>query len=156
MNICEVQSNFQMIGSRILKVCIDNSFFHMSADSTVKKSIDVKYEIVDISKEDNTFYGTIRICIKAKVTEKPTEKGNKDLSKYRLDMTVEGCFSDSSCDNEDIFKTFLKINGCAALYSIARGFALGTSAQTLLSGQIILPMVNFIKMEEITQSQKDK
>ena len=130
-------SPFQIIGNRILSVNIDNSFFNLTDDNIAEKSFDYNSEIGNIIKDEKEMLGTVRLSLAIKI------EGVQAEQQYSFDLTLEGCFSTNLDTDEDEFKSMLKINGSAALFSIARSFIIGTSSQTCLSGQIILPMVNF-------------
>ena len=136
-------SHFQMLGNRILNVKIENSYFDLSSENIIHKSFDYNSIVGSITKSENSQeqLGTVELTVKVEI------KGNSPADipeqKYIFELTLEGCFSTPSSTSEDMFKDMLRVNGSAALFSIARSFIIGTSAQTCLSGQIILPMVNF-------------
>lgn len=84
------------------------------------------------------------------------ENKNNSEDNYTFKMTIEGCFSVEKSFPVEQFKEMLRINGSAALYSIARGFIMGVSAQTMFSGQIVLPLLNFTDMpNQSTESQAE-
>lgn len=153
MNIEKIASTFQLVGSRILKVSIDNSFFEIANNTHAKKTIDVKYEILHISRDEESLYGVMKLFIKSKIATKTNDENVSGPQKYKFDLVMEGCFTDSLEVDDAQFESYLRVNGSAALYSIARGFVLGTSAQTLLSGQVMLPMANFVQMEELKKDE---
>ena len=153
MNIEKIASTFQLVGSRILKVSIDNSFFEITNSIPAKKTIDVNYEILSISREEESIYGVMKLYIKSKISTKSKDENEVGPRKYKFDLVIEGCFTDTLEIDDKKFESYLRINGSAALYSIARGFILGTSAQTLLSGQVMLPMANFVQMEELKKDE---
>ena len=129
-------SAFEYIGSRITNFRIKNDFIDLIDSDKVKKSIDVSHEILSIEKfnEGKAFSGVINVNIK--VSEKI------DKHKYNITMSIEGCFTAPVEIGEGVFKKRLQINGITSLYSIARGFIQSTTSQTLMSGNILLPMFN--------------
>lgn len=129
-------SAFQYLGSRITDVKIKNDFIELGNSNNIKKSIDVSHEIISIEEINNgeSLSGVIKVNIK--VIEKI------DNHKYNVTMSIEGCFAAPVEIGEDTFKKMLQINGITSLYSIARGFIQSTTSQTLISGNILLPMFN--------------
>ncbi len=132
-------SPFQMLGNRIISINVDNSLFNLDEENIAQKTFDYSTEIGEILRDEkeNELLGTVRLSVFIDV------EGTQEEQKYSFDLTLEGCFSTTIDTSEEEFKTMLKINGSAALFSIARSFVISTSAQTCLSGQLILPMINF-------------
>lgn len=145
-------SAFEYIGSRVTNLRIKNDFIDLAESNNIKKSIDVSHEILSIEKIDNdqTLLGLINVNIK--VTAK------KAKQKYNVAVSIEGCFTAPVEIGEDVFKKMLQINGITSLYSIARGFIQSTTSQTLMSGNILLPMFNVAEyskdLNEKTEEQK--
>ena len=71
-------------------------------------------------------------------------------------MAIEGCFNAPSEMGEETFKNMLEVNGITSLYSIARGFVQSTSSQTLLTGSVLLPMINVVAYSrDLNDDHKD-
>lgn len=131
-------SHFQILGSTIKSVKIKNDFLVMSNSKNMKKKIDLSHLLGNIEtlEDGEVLSGTIILNIKVSISE------NK--KKYSLDMAIEGCFNAPSQMGEETFKNMLEVNGISSLYSIARGFVQSTSSQTMLTGSVLLPMINVV------------
>ena len=143
-------SAFQYLGSRITDVRIKNDFIELGNSNNIKKSIDVSHEIISIEEINNgeSLSGVIKVNIK--VIEKI------DNHKYNVTMSIEGCFAAPVEIGEDTFKKMLQINGITSLYSIARGFIQSTTSQTLMSGNILLPMFNVAEYSKDLNEKNDE
>ena len=122
-------SAFQYIGSRITSLKIKNDFVDLFDSNEVKKSIDVSHEILSIEK---------------------------DKQKYNISMSIEGCFTAPDEIGEELFKKMLQINGITSLYSIARGFIQSTTSQTLMTGNVLLPMFNVAQYSRDLNEQNEE
>lgn len=86
----------------------------------------------------------LKLDIKAKVQS----------GKFSINAVFRGCFDAPEELPEDQFAEMLKLNGCAALYSIARGAISVFSTQMFSNGNIVLPLVNFIRFREIEKQNE--
>lgn len=129
-------SAFQYVGSRITNLRIKNDFIDLIESNDVKKSIDVSHEILSIKKinDGKVFLGIINVNIKV--------NAKKEKKKYNVSMSIEGAFTAPVEIGEELFENMLQINGITSLYSVARGFIQSTTSQTLMSGNVLLPMFN--------------
>lgn len=129
------KSEFQFLGSSVKELEIKNDFVVFPENS--KKSFDVVYQRCDITRTDKNKLGSIRLDIKVMLEE------NRQICD--LHLLIEGCFRVSLDMADDEFEALLKINGCAALYSVARAYIISISSNTFMKGAIILPMMNFVE-----------
>jgi len=129
-------SDFQIIGSSIKSLKIENDFIGLSNDSNIERTLDVSHSVASIETINNgeSFLGTILLNIKT--------SASLDKKKYTVDLLIEGCFNAPAKVGENSFNGMLQVNGVTSLYSIARGFIQSTTSQTLVSGSILLPMFN--------------
>ena len=129
-------SAFQYAGSRLTNLRIKNDFIDLIESNNVKKSIDVSHEILSINKinDGKVFLGVINVNIKV--------NAKKEKKKYNVSMSIEGAFTAPVEIGEELFENMLQINGITSLYSVARGFIQSTTSQTLMSGNVLLPMFN--------------
>ena len=129
-------SAFQYAGSRITNLRIKNDFIDLIESNTIKKSLDVSHEILTINKinDGKVFLGVINVNIKV--------NAKKEKKKYNVSMSIEGAFTAPVEIGEELFENMLQINGITSLYSVARGFIQSTTSQTLMSGNVLLPMFN--------------
>ena len=143
-------SAFQYIGSRITSLKIKNDFVDLFDSNEVKKSIDVSHEILSIEKvnEGKSLLGIINLNIKVNT--------KKDKQKYNISMSIEGCFTAPDEIGEELFKKMLQINGITSLYSIARGFIQSTTSQTLMMGNVLLPMFNVAQYSRDLNEQNEE
>lgn len=150
MNIKNVESQFQLLSSMIVHLDVNNNFLIYDERKPGKKEIDVAYKIchTNIIESKNNRVGILDLIVSA--------SSEIDEQKYALKVVIRGFFEAPSEMEEDTFISMLKINGCTALYSIARGTISCISAQTFSIGTIVLPMVNFIKFHELEEHAEEK
>ena len=143
-------SDFQIIGSSVKKLKLQNSFVVLTDDDSIRRTIDISHFITSVENVDGgkTLSGLLTLNVKLNVTA--------DKKKYSLDMAIEGCF-EASCEmGEEKFREMLQVNGVTSLYSIARGFVQSITAQTLVSGSILLPMVNVLAYSRDLDKEKEE
>lgn len=143
-------SAFQIVGSTIKSVKIRNDLLTLNNNNNVKRKIDISHLLgnIELLDDGKTLSGTIILNIKVNISE------NK--KKYILEMSIEGCFNAPSEIGEETFKNMLEVNGITSLYSIARGFVQSTSSQTVLSGNVLLPMINVVAYSKsLNDNNKD-
>lgn len=150
MNIKNVESQFQLLSSMVVHLNFNNSFLMYDERKPGKKEIDVAYKIchTDIIEEKNNRVGVLDLVVSV--------SSEIDEQKYALKAVIRGFFEAPSEMPEDTFTRMLKINGCTALYSIARGIISSISSQTFSIGNIVLPMVNFIRFHELEGNPEEK
>lgn len=141
MDINECLSNFQFIGSSVRHLEVNNNHVYISEEEwkQIIPNIDVNYSIEDISidEESKSLFGIINLNLMLSI-----ESSEKKTS---VSLVLQGCFSDKPSNKEN-FKQLLSLNGCTALYSIARSIVASTLSQCVSGHQIILPMINVFKM----------
>lgn len=127
---------FQYVGSRISDCKIKNGFLVIDNTKELKRSIDVSHRIqsIDIVENETVISGVIEVNIKVTLSS--------GKQRYSISLSIEGCFEAPAEMGEKDFRTMLQVNGITSLYSIARGFVQSTTSQTLLSGNVLLPMFN--------------
>ena len=145
------QSAFKFIGSRITDLSINHTYFNMESSNSESKSFNLNHKVLDIYEKSGILYGTIQLQLKIDIHNKAKDESDPNYQ-YDLKLCIEGCFSSKGMPQEQ-FKEMLQINGSAALYSIIRGFVMCTTSQTMLGGQIVLPLLNFTDMPKETESE---
>ncbi len=145
MDTQKMESPFRFMASRILELHIDNTYVELHNSPDNYKSIDVSHNISEILEQDNGWLGAVELSISVNITDSLEEKDDTSAKKYILNMRIEGGFSSGRNMSKEEFEQMLHINGSAALYSIARGFIISTTSQTLVGGQVVLPLLNFTK-----------
>ncbi len=135
------EPSFQMIVNSLSSIDIDNSIINISDSDELSRqfSIDIK----DLSIEPNEEIKLAKLAVEVKVLIE--DKNADSQKKFDAKIVINGIFTDNINISDDEFKTKLRINGVAALYSIARGCITNISAQALANGKIVLPLVNFIE-----------
>lgn len=140
MNINNIESEFQVLGSRIVSLKLSNDFVCLNlSEDGLKREFDVSYEILDVTDEENTLNGIIQLNVSVLIS-------SENSNEYKLALSLEGCFLDSKIKDEEQFKKVLSINGCTCLYSIARAIITSISSQSCLGNCIVLPMINTFKL----------
>lgn len=150
MNIKEIASDFTFIGNRISELKLKNDFIYIEDHSALSKEFDVTYDIECINVDESNIWGTINLYVSCLVKEE-TENSNDTSSELSIKLALNGCFSDNNDVSEEVFKKMLSVNGCAALYSIARSIITSIASQTALNVSIILPMINTFELVEKTE-----
>ena len=139
----QIEAPFQLIRTYVSDLSTHNSCLESNIGSDGERKIDVSYEI---SHEGNTESGDHFAVLSLTISiETNTDDGQLDL-----DMTIHGIFTASSTEiSEETFEKMLRINGCSSLYSVARGIISSVSSQLFTGGNIIIPLVNFVRFREI-------
>lgn len=145
MKIEEFQSSFQFLGHRIVNMSISNDFIGWLEEDKIEKTFDVAYNNIDINCDEESKIGTIDLNVAVNILQ---HDGDDNQTKFDLLLVIQGCFIDNKDVSDKEFEEKLKLNGCASLYSIARGIITSISAQSVVTGQITLPMINVFKMLE--------
>ena len=145
MNVNSIKSEFQFIGSSINRLAISNDFVVFPDASTLDKNIDVSYDILEISKDEDNVWGTIDLYIECTISDCNSNQ-NETNNVCTISLSINGCFIDNTSLDESTFKKMLSVNGCAALYSIARSFVMSVSSQLSVNCNITLPMINTFKL----------
>lgn len=136
-------SPFQLIGTSIRELKIDNSFTNLVLDDATETGIQIKPAIKSIERRSSDILRGIMLldldlCIQRKEGE------------FNLHLSLEGCFEGTSF-TEDQFHEMLLINGASTLYSIGRSIILTTCSLSAGGAQILLPMVNFVDLYKSTE-----
>lgn len=144
MDTKKVEAPFQLSSTFVSEFSVNNNFLSYDERIPGDKKIDVSYSIPQepITK-DNMVAGilSLQILVHSKIDE----------NSLQLKLVLNGCFTEGGTDPEE-FKNHLRLNGCVALYSIARATVSSISSQLFSVGNIVLPMVNFIKFRELEKS----
>lgn len=143
MNTENIKSNFQFLGNTIADLTLHNEFIALPTQE-LSGSFDVQYDIIDIQRSEKEMFGSINLYVACELEESEVEEPRK----YKISLTVNGAFTDDKDINEEDFKKLLSVNGCASLYSIARSIITSITSQSVVSGSVILPMINVFKMVE--------
>lgn len=141
MKINDIQSTFQLIGTAIRKLEVNNNYVGYNDNSVEYRDLDVSYKILEVGEgeEKDELIGTLLLEIDVNV-------GENDKCMHIL-LAMEGGFYSEKMEEEK-FRDMLELNGCASLYSIARAMILNISSQTCEGGNLILPMINTFKLKE--------
>lgn len=142
---------FQMIANSILDLSLKNSM--ISLDDTQDLDREFSVVIKDLSVEDHEEYKSAGLNVEVNV--RISEKGKEDPKAFELSVLMGGVFQADISTNDEELTEKLKVNGVAALYSIARGTVTNISSQALVSGKVILPLVNFVEFAQDYSARKD-
>lgn len=140
MDTKELAAPFQFIGNRILNLTIKNDFVVFNDKSLDSRNLDVDYDINDIREQNEERFGIITLSINSELKQ--------DERTFILHLDIEGCFITPIETDENVFKSMLSINGCTALYSVARATIISISSQVFNSGKVVLPMLNIVALNE--------
>ena len=146
MDIKPIQASFQMVGSTVRHLNIENNFISISNDADTERAVDVSYEIDNKQEfdDEHLMFGVSNLSTHVKIKKAPLET--------TISLIVQGCFSIPKEEGKEKLKEMMSLSGSAALYSISRAIISGISAQCYTSGSIVLPMINVIKMKELNDA----
>lgn len=149
MDIQDIKSQFQLLSFMVVKLEFNNTFLIYDERKPGKKQIDVAYKIchTDVIEEKNKRIGALDLIINV--------SSKIDEQEYTLKAIIRGFFDAPDEMSEDTFTQMLRINGCTALYSIGRGIISSISSQTFSFGNVVLPMVNFVRFHELEEQQSN-
>lgn len=140
MNLQNAIADFQLKGTSIKRIDLNNDFVQYSDNERTEKKFNVSYNIEEISeRDDGNSLGTMVLLLEIEISQED--------NKLNILLEIEGCFSYNG-DSKDEFMEMLEINGSATMYSIARSIILTITSQTFAGEKILLPMVNFFKLRE--------
>lgn len=146
MNINEIKADLQIIGSKIERLNIENSFVYIDlVDSDIKREIGASYKISKpyiLDDEDETIAANLMLTVNLEISD--------GTYSAKVDMDLEGCFVLENSKDEKALLDMLPVNGCAALYSIARGIISSVTSHMCVNGTIIIPMINAYEFVEKT------
>lgn len=143
MDVEKIKSEFQFIGASITSLNITNQLFQYDERRPGKKEIDVGYAIIDnqVIQEQKKRCGMLDLHVNINCT--------LDEKSLQIQLVMRGIFTAPAEIAADLFEKMLKINGCTALYSMARANIGSISSQIFAVGNIVLPMVNIIRFHEL-------
>ena len=145
MDINNSVSNFQLENSRIVHFTIENDFAELPANG-LENHLSIGNPNFKIFKKNDRLFCILQLQVNHETKYTDTEQI------LNVSLVVEGLFSFTE-DNEDTFRQMLFLNGNSALYSIARAHILSMTSMSLISGRIVLPMINFLKLAEELKNQ---
>lgn len=137
MDAKNYESEFKFLGNSIRKLDINNDFINIDP-TKCDNTLDICHKIVELKNSDNEFFGMIQLIINASLIN--------ENEKYEINLISEGAFSlPNESFSEKTFKDMMNTSGIACLYSIARSFIISTTSQTVVEGNIILPLINVLQ-----------
>lgn len=148
MDIRNSLSEFQFIASNVKSFSLNNSFISFNESAPLEQKVfDLTYSDPVISDSDEFLLGSIKLTVNVQCKDSDDE--------LNLSTTIEGAFSFPKDGDRNRFATMLTLNGCTTLFSIARSLIMSVTAQSFVSGQIVLPMINMISYQRDLKSYSD-
>lgn|GEM_PF-133466 len=142
LNMDKIQSDFKLLGSRILTLSIENHLFYSDEETNEEYKLKISQPKISHHKEDSVYFGTILIIIQINITS------NEDSQESVIDFVLEGGFTAPDKIGEESFTKLLKLNGASMLYSIARAKIEAITAAMFSYGNISIPVVNIFQYYE--------
>lgn len=146
-----IEAQLQIIGSKIEKLNLQNTFVLMElSDESIKREMDVSYEVSDpfiLGESKDVLAANVMLHIMLGITNEDFETS--------IELDIEGCFILKGSTDEDLLREMLPVNGCAALYSIARGIIASVTSNMCVNGTILIPMINVFKLVNGDKKQED-
>lgn len=137
LEINKIASPFQFIGCSIEKMTIENHLLCFGSDSKVSVSMDAKETDFEYREDRGTYFGEVTLRIAVRVTT----ENDPVVDKFEFSL-IGGFLGAGKAFSEKEFHEYLKINGVATLYSMARAKIEVISASSYIFGKIVIPMVN--------------
>lgn len=138
-----VRANLQMVGTKIIKMEINNDFTFLNPlDEKIERIIDVSYKTSDpfsFEGDENSIAANIQMNIDVVIKN---QEGKTSLS-----LEIEGCFELENSNAREELIQMLPVNGSAALYSVARGIISSMSSHICTNSTIIIPMLNMYQLK---------
>lgn len=147
------KSPFQFIGNSVSKFNMENNFLILDKNEDLKQKVDIEYD-TDTEKVNEHWIGTVTLTIDAEVYKNPEEDEAKKAFNFLLE--IDGAFAAPDTLSEEQFVQMLELNGCASVLSVARAFIISVSSQSLVEGQIVLPLLNVNSMHKARKKDKLK
>ena len=151
MNLSDIQSPFQLQGCILQKIIVENDFVFIPNNDMLNMSVNLKNNISDIRKNEKENCLEANLVLEVDCIASISDNGTK----YSIHLALNGLFSFSG-DNQDEFTSMLLLNGNSTLYSIARSQIITISSMSLTSGQLILPLINVVKLFEASKQENKK
>ena len=141
MKLSDILADFQLEGTRIKSITTKNDFVILPPEEKREISIKINNSLSEIHKNErnNCYYANLILDLTATVNEIETKKF------FEINIVIDGLFSFTG-ENKDEFNNMLLLNGNTTLYSIARANVLTISSMSFANGEIMLPMINFVKL----------
>lgn len=154
MNINKAIANIGFKEYYIPHLNIDNDFQNIAReDCTI--SLDIQNAVTDVNNiKINESTGRLEAQLILDLTVNAVS--NNDNTKHcQINIVLSGLFDYSGSDKNDFYYMLL-INGNSTLYSIARTHIITVTALSSTAGQIVIPMVNFVKLLEEAKKEEIK
>lgn len=152
MNVNDAAAIINLKGYFVPHLNIDNDFINIAREKYTI-SLDIQNGVPDIEEiKLNDSTGKLEANLILDLTVNAVS--NKDNTKNcMVNIVLNGLFEYAGSDKNEFYYMLL-INGNSALYSIARSHIITLTALSSLSGQIIIPMVNFVKLLEDAKKEE--
>lgn len=138
MDVNEVRADLQLIGNRIARLNIENTFVMIDlSDENVEREIDLTYDISDkysLSDEEEVLAANLMLHLAVKISN--------GYESALIELDLEGCFALENSNDEKLLEGMLPVSGCAALYSIARGIVSSVTSHMCMNGTVLIPLIN--------------
>ncbi len=152
LNANAVISPFSLMGSSIQSLEIKNPFVFLHGKIKDSYEIEIEHANIEHVKDHSLFFGTVSVSVIITVTETEVEQPQEGT----ISMILDGGFSAPDSLTREEFEELLKINGAAALYSIARSKIETITSAVFERGKLSLPVININKYYEEEEMQKGK
>ncbi len=148
MNTKQLESFFRLIGTKIKSFDVKNDFVTAGSDLSEKIKTDVSYVVAIPDVVDKIWFSTLTLTVKGRCNI-------RDIGKFSFSLVIEGGFQAPQDLPREKFIHMLKVNGSASLYSIARGFITSTTSQVFSGGNLVLPLIDMVKLTELQDKNND-
>lgn len=149
MDIRDSLATLQLLNTRVPELTIENDFVTLPSKEETETSLELGDVGHAIEKREDAYVGVLQLRIHS------ITKSKKSNKKIEFSIVVEGIFKFDG-DDKEMFEQMLFLNGNSSLYSIARSHIINMTSLSFASGQIILPMLNFVKIAEQLKQGKAK
>ena len=134
---------FQMVANGIAELSVENTLINHYDTQDLNRDFSCGINDLSIETHDEYKSGGMHFFVNVAVGDK--EDSQKS---FNLKLVLFGIFKTSVDMTDKDFEGRIKVNGSAALYSIARGIIINISSQAFVEGKITLPLVNFVEFSK--------
>ena len=145
----QVIADFQFLGNRVSKFEIETrDIDHKEAEAHL--AIELDYNIVDLDKNDNNYFGCLEfiVVIKAKI---------KNSILFKIYLNMEGAFIGNKEKIEfEVFQKMLEMNGLTTLSQLSRAYIISATALSGINPPIKMPMINVLSLIKQKREKEEK
>lgn len=135
MELNLITAGIELVGTTIKNISVENSI--VDVEKEAKRNLGLNINDPHFERVEDGFFSQMTVDFKVEVEQSEEQK-------FQLDMSLEGAFLSVGEIDEKTFEQLVRINGAAAIISMARGKIEAITANIFNNGKIVIPFVNVI------------